>query len=100
MLLTTNDGAYSVSGPILLDSHLLFSVLRDDELDVIGQYDNCAWLQVKTAQGKEGWVSGDPQYVTLNVGCGSIPTASYRPRTGVIRDKVTHPGLGKLTVKK
>ena len=42
---------------------------------VAGQVDNCGWLQITTASGVEGWVSGSSQYVTLDVRCADIPEA-------------------------
>lgn len=41
---------------------------------VIGQNNSCAWLVVRMADGGEGWISGSPEYVTLNGRCADLPT--------------------------
>ncbi len=52
------------------------SVSQGDQLLVIGEYDNCAWLNVITRDETEGWVSGSSRYVTLNVDCDAIPAVA------------------------
>jgi uncharacterized protein YgiM (DUF1202 family) len=52
-------------------------VRQNDSLHVTGRYGNCAWLQVSTAQGKAGWVSGASQYVTLNLPCTDLPEIDF-----------------------
>nr|HMN30371.1 SH3 domain-containing protein [Caldilineaceae bacterium] len=52
------------------------SVNRGDELVVVGQTNNCDWLQVVLASGGIGWVSGGNQYVSIAPGCGTIPQVS------------------------
>ena len=42
-------------------------------LIVLGQSDECAWLQVLLAGGKRGWVSGETGLVALNVPCSRVP---------------------------
>lgn len=48
-----------------------------DEVSVTGQINNCAWFQIVTAQGVEGWVFG--QYVSLNIDCNQVPIATLLP---------------------
>lgn len=55
------------------------AVQRDDELTITGQVSNCAWLQVTTPDGTEGWVSGGAQYVTINADCAAIPVVEAPP---------------------
>ncbi|MCE7986309.1 MAG: SH3 domain-containing protein [Caldilinea sp. CFX5] len=51
-------------------------VKQGDQLAVLGQNNNCAWLLVRTPQNLEGWVAGSPTYVTLPVACSTIPPAT------------------------
>jgi hypothetical protein len=54
----------------------LATLVKNDVLDVIGQSDSCAWLQVRTAGGIEGWVAhlvGEKAYTSLTLSCESIP---------------------------
>lgn len=51
-------------------------VTRNTVLPVVGQAQNCAWLQVTLADGSTGWVSGGARYTRLNVPCSAIPAAS------------------------
>jgi hypothetical protein len=48
-------------------------VTRGMQLTVLGQVDNCAWLRVTAPDGTGGWVSGDPQFTTLDAACETIP---------------------------
>jgi len=48
-------------------------VNQGDELKVVGQVANCAWLQVQTPQQQQGWVAGASQFVTLHAVCNTIP---------------------------
>lgn len=48
-------------------------VTRGMQLTVDGQIDNCSWLRVTAPDGTQGWVSGDPQFTSLDVACASIP---------------------------
>ncbi len=47
-------------------------VKKGDVLSVVGQVNNCAWLQIRTAQNLDGWVAGSSRYVTLSVACNVI----------------------------
>ncbi|GIV78302.1 MAG: hypothetical protein KatS3mg050_2696 [Litorilinea sp.] len=49
------------------------------ELQVAGQVNECAWLFVTTPDGLDGWVSGNPQYVSLSVPCAQIPAVEPPP---------------------
>ena len=51
-------------------------VTRGMQLTVTGQTGNCAWLRVTAPDGQQGWVSGDPQFVTLGAQCETIPAVS------------------------
>lgn len=48
-------------------------VNRGEQLIVIGEYNNCAWLNVQTRSELVGWVSGNAQYVNFNGNCAEIP---------------------------
>lgn len=60
----------------------LAAVNKDDQLTVVGQVNNCAWLQVLTPDGQSGWVSGGQQYVALNAACADIPEVKAPPAAG------------------
>jgi hypothetical protein len=52
------------------------TLARDDALEVLGQSGDCAWLQVRTAAGVEGWVArvlGGTEYTALNIPCDAVP---------------------------
>lgn len=46
-----------------------------DVLRVLAQYKACAWLQVETPSGEQGWVLGDLKSVVLATSCEQIPEA-------------------------
>ncbi len=54
-------------------------VHQGDELVVIGQAYGCDWLKVIIPQGTQGWVAGEPEYVTRNLPCDLIPAAPIPP---------------------
>ncbi len=70
----TTDRLNLRSGPSTSTARLTV-VTRGMQLTVTGQTGSCAWLQVKAPDGQQGWVSGDPQFVTLNAACEGIPEA-------------------------
>lgn len=49
---------------------------RGERLIVIGQSNNCAWLQVKTANNLQGWVAATNQFVTLSSNCNALTAPS------------------------
>ena len=49
------------------------NVNEGDQLVVIGQTNDCAWLNIETRDELAGWISGSARYVTLNVDCSAIP---------------------------
>ncbi|MEZ4616217.1 MAG: SH3 domain-containing protein [Caldilineaceae bacterium] len=49
-------------------------VSRGEQLIVIGEYNNCGWLNVQTRGELVGWVSGSAQYVRFAANCTDIPT--------------------------
>ena len=50
------------------------SVQKATELQVVGQTQNCDWLEVVAPGAVAGWISG--QYVTLDISCSSIPVTT------------------------
>jgi uncharacterized repeat protein (TIGR01451 family) len=75
---------------------------KGDSLDVIGQSENCAWLQVRASGGIEGWVAhslGGTQYTSLNIPCDSVAkvvasTPSPRPQPTVPASTATPTASG------
>lgn len=75
------------------------SLNKNEELDIIGQFKDCAWLKVSSRnQSMIGWISGDKQYVELRITCENIPPGTFRPLTGVIKSNQRGDGYGELTV--
>lgn len=72
---------------------------QNDEVEVVGQFGGCAWLQVK-ARGQDlaGWVSGEAAYIRLDAVCETVAAGTFRPPTGVISPNQRTGGLGQLTV--
>ncbi|MDW8145988.1 MAG: SH3 domain-containing protein [Roseiflexaceae bacterium] len=73
---------------------------QSSEIDVIGQFNNCAWLKVRhRAQPLTGWVLADAQQVTLQKQCSTIPPGTFRPMTGVLQPGQQSDARGELTVE-
>ena len=53
----------------------LGSLGNGDQVVVLGQYNNCDWLNVQTRDEVTGWISGNERYVTLDTDCADIPEA-------------------------
>lgn len=51
------------------------SANQGDQLAVIGQYNNCDWLNIQTRDELTGWIAGSERYVTITVDCSTIPAA-------------------------
>jgi hypothetical protein len=69
-----------------------------DELQVVGQYSNCDWLNVITPGQEEGWVSGSGAYIHLQIPCETISPGVFRPFTGVV-ERNMWGGAGELTIQ-
>jgi len=65
---------------------------RGDQLLVIGEYDDCSWLNVLTRDEVEGWVSGSSRYVTLNVDCAELPAVDAPPPPSNSGNAAPRPG--------
>ena len=61
-----------------------------DTLTVLGQAGNCAWLQIRTAQSLDGWVSGSARYVTLSQSCAGIPLAAVGATSSAKKSSAVH----------
>jgi hypothetical protein len=68
----TTDRLNLRSGPSTEIARLTV-VTRGMQLIVTGQIDDCAWLRVTAPDGVQGWVSGDPQFTSLDAACTAIP---------------------------
>jgi hypothetical protein len=53
------------------------SVTEGEQLEIIGQAHNCAWLKIKTTKGIEGWVSSE--LVMYETSCNGISSAPIPP---------------------
>ena len=70
-----------------------------DRLDIIGQFENCRWLKLKSlTRALAGWVPGDKQYVKYQTACGSIPPGTFRPTSSLIVSNQKGGGYGYLKI--
>ena len=61
-------------------NYLILSVAeRGREFNIIGQVNNCGWLQIEDANVGIAWIAGTAQYVSFTVPCTSIPAATIPP---------------------
>jgi hypothetical protein len=68
-------------------------------LIVLGQALDQQWILVRLPDGSVGWVSAEPQHVTLSVPLASLPPAYYRPFNGVVQQVGKQNGMGQLTIE-
>ncbi len=54
-------------------------VSAGDQLLILGEYDNCAWLNVQTRNETIGWVAGNANFVRATVDCAEIPAVEPPP---------------------
>ena len=66
-------------------------------LEPIGQYNNCAWLEVRTPGQAVGWIANDGGSIQFNLLCETVPDGIFRPFTGLMRS-TQGDGLGELEV--
>lgn len=69
----------------------------EQTLQAIGEYSNCAWVQVRTPDQVVGWVPNDSTGIELNLSCEVIPDGVFRPFTGLIRNS-QGDGQGQLGI--
>jgi uncharacterized protein YraI len=79
--------------------HTQGKLTRGARVQVVGEVGGCAWLQVVTPAGQQGWIAGNQRYIALDTACSAVPDGHYRPLTGIIRSHVKKPGLGKLQIQ-
>lgn len=73
------------------------NVAAEQTLQAIGEYGNCAWVQVRTPDQVVGWVPNDNAAIQLNKLCDAIPDGIFRPFTGLIRH-TQGDGQGQLSI--
>ena len=72
---------------------------KNEELDIIGQSQNCLWLKtVSRKQSLTGWIDTFGQVIQNPISCKDIPLGTYRPLTGILRPNQNAGGYGLLTV--
>jgi uncharacterized protein YgiM (DUF1202 family) len=72
---------------------------RTGKVDIIGQFNNCAWLKVRHRERSlTGWIPGDAQHVTLQKRCETILPGTFRPSTGLLYAAQQRNARGELTV--
>lgn len=76
------------------------TLLINTELKILGQFSNCSWWKVRTADGVVGWVKGGEGYIRFAGECTEIPHGSFQPPTGTfVFDRRTTVGPGALTIQ-
>lgn len=68
---------------------ILRTLHQGEQVQVIGQLDNCAWLSINTAADERGWLAG--RYVTLSAACADIATAKAPALSTVTEVPVVAP---------
>lgn len=77
---------------------VVFVAESGDEFAVTGEAFDCQWLKVAADEDNHGWVSGDPEIVTLNHPCQSIPEAEIPPvPTAAFTATPETGGMGSVT---
>ena len=77
------------------------ALVKDDAMEVIGQSNNCAWLQVRTKNGVEGWVAhvvGGKEYALLNIPCDTVPEVVV-PKPTPLPQPTNPPAVARVPVK-
>jgi hypothetical protein len=87
------------------------TAVQGADLIVVGQVYDCQWLQIETAAGDPGWVTGNSEYVSLNLDCAAIlvaevpapPTDSETQPSTTAEPSLTEQappagGTGRITV--
>ncbi len=72
-----------------------------DDLYLIGQFNNCRWLKVTTEDEKTGWILSDNAFLQdLNpIGpCHDIPNGTFSLFTQIIESDIQGDGDGELSV--
>jgi hypothetical protein len=76
------------------------TLLVNTDLRILGQFADCSWWKVRTADGVEGWVKGGSGFIRFAGECASVPHGSFRPPTGTfVFDRRTVVGPGALTIQ-
>lgn len=73
-------------------------LIAGDEFDVTGQFADCNWLQIRSADAITGWIPLVGQQVLLSVGCQEIPPAYFRPVSSSIFQASDVSGPGALRI--
>jgi uncharacterized protein YgiM (DUF1202 family) len=60
------------------------SLKKGEEYSLIGQNDECKWLQVGDQEAVNGWLRNEGNAVELQVSCAEILPGTYRPATGLL----------------
>ena len=60
---------------------IIASVEKESVFKAVGEYGNCAWIQMEDSDGVQGWVSGAAQFTTLNVVCADLAAVAAPPLT-------------------
>jgi hypothetical protein len=77
-------------------NHLVEGIYRQgEELFILGQNNNCAWLKTISRDQLSGWISVDGGYLDLFLPCEGIAAGTYRPLTGVIVPNKRAGGYGE-----
>lgn len=94
---TTADGIDVVSGPGT-NYDDLFTVAANQQVQLVGQRNNCDWFKILTADQQEGWVSAVVLILPSDKSCATIPLGTYRPQTQILQGPSGDSGQGELEI--
>lgn len=73
-------------------------LVAGEEFEVIGQFADCNWLQIRSGDAITGWVPLEARQILLSVGCQKIPSAFFRPVSSSIYQASSLNGPGGLRI--
>lgn len=75
------------------------SLKKNEELDIIGQFENCSWIKINSRfRSLSGWISTEKKNVDLKIDCKKNIPGTFRPLTGTIKRFLNQEGSGKLFI--
>jgi hypothetical protein len=92
------DSLAVYEGPDIIFAYIA-DAYRGEALEVLGKYQGCDWLKIRTPAGVEGWIRAPAAFVQLNLICEELPVGTFRPYTGsIVLDHRATRGKGELTI--
>lgn len=86
------------SGPYQQRASTQNVLVAGEEFEVIGQFADCNWLQIRSGDAITGWIPLENRQILLSMGCQEIPPAFFRPVSSSIYQAPGLNGLGELKI--